>query len=100
MTDLPLRHINTTPLEITWRDVLDLVALAYYQGLMVEMTKGSDAEVHAPAFTMMQLSQMRAFLGSGATDSSDRFLLEKLADTAGVDRALIAADELAARRVR
>lgn len=97
MSAEPFRKINTTPLEITWRDVLDLVALAYYQGLMVEMTKGSDAEVHAPAFTMMQLSQMRAFLGNGATDSADEFLLEKLADTT---RVLNAADELAARRVR
>lgn len=93
------RSINTTPLEITWPDVLELVALAYYQGLMVEMTKGSDSPVVAPAFTLTQLAAMRALLGEGpaALGEADLGLTSALSTMIGNE---FDVDELAARRPR
>lgn len=74
----PLRKINTEPMTITYRDVLDLAALAYYQGLIVAMTKGTPHETDAPELTLIEMSRLRAFLGDAAAQLGDEFMAEKL----------------------
>jgi len=81
MTGIDYTHINTKPLEIEWVDVLSMVSLAYYQGLMVEMTKGTEAPVEAPSFTMPQLNAMRKFLGENACELGDEFMMDKIRQT-------------------